>query len=84
MNWIALFEMILRMIEQCQENRSRRDIERGMNNPGAREYLAAKAIIKKEWGLKGKKLRKKAREAVDELRSLSKGEVREIMAAVPE
>jgi len=75
MEWVLLIEMIIKMIQECQENRSSHDIEAGLNNPGILEYFACKRIVRKEMGLRGKALRQKAREGMGELQKLKPAEV---------
>lgn len=75
MEWIMLIEMIIKAIQECMENRTVSAITAGMRNPGRLEYFACKMIVRRELGLRGKKLRRKAREGIAELRSLSRKEV---------
>lgn len=74
MEWIIWFELIMEFIQKCQENRSKKAIIAGMRNPGAWEYFACWKIAGK-MGLRGKARRRKAREGMAELRSLSRKEV---------
>ena len=80
MEWVLLIEMIIKAIQECREARTDPDILAGLNNPGPLEYFAAKRIIRREWRLRGKKLRKKARQAIVELQSLNPAEVEMLMS----
>lgn len=75
MEWIMLIEMIIKMIQECRENRPINAIIAGMRKPGVLEYLACRKIVKDELGLRGKALRRKAREGISKLRALSRKEV---------
>lgn len=75
MEWVLLIEMIIKMIQECRENRTDPEIVAGLNDPGRLEYFACKRIVRRELGLRGKALRRKAREGVTELRKLTPGEV---------
>jgi hypothetical protein len=82
MGWFAIFEAVLDLIERCQEKRDPAEIEAGLNNPGILEKLSLRAVIKKELGLSGKKLRKKVKQGMAELRDLDPSDIREIMEEV--
>ena len=75
MEWIMLIEMIIKFIQECQENRSKEAIVAGMQSPGPLEYFACKRLLRRELGLRGKALRNKAKEGMAELRNLSRKEV---------
>ncbi len=83
MEWILIIEAIFKMIQECQDNRSRRDIEAGMNNPGVRERWAIRKVVRKEWNLRGRKLWEKVDEGMDELRDLDVEDIQVLMSSVP-
>jgi len=80
MEWVMLIEMIIKAIQECRENRSDNDIVAGLNSPGVLEYFACKRILKRELGLRGKKLRRKAREGIAELSKLEPAEVQMLVS----
>ena len=75
MEWILMIEAIFKMIQECMEDRSNQDIVAGMKNPGPLEYFACKRIVRRETGLRGRALRRKAREGMKELQALEPAEV---------
>ncbi len=64
MDWMLIITMLLEFFAECMENRSRRRIKRGIRNPGARETFALRYILRKEFGLRGKKLQKAVRKGI--------------------
>lgn len=64
MDWMLIITMLFDFLRECMENRSRDDIEAGIRDPGAAETFALRYILRKEFGLRGKKLRKAVREGV--------------------
>ncbi len=79
MEWVAIADMIFKMIQQCQENRSREAIVAGMISPGPREVLALRRILKGE-GHRRKELKKLVAEGIQYLVSMSAVEVEEMVA----
>jgi len=81
MEWILIIEAIFKLIEQCQEKRSREEIEAGLKEPGVVERWAIRKLVRDKWGLRGKELWAKVDEGMEELRSLDAEDVAELMGA---
>lgn len=75
MEWVLLIEMIIKAIQKCRESRTEGAVIAGLNDPGVLEYFAIKRIVRREWGLRGKALRRKAREGMRELQALKPKEI---------
>ncbi len=75
MEWVLLIEMIIKMIQECRENRTPEAIAAGMNDPGLLEYFACRRAVRRQLGLRGAPLRRKAREGIQELQALTAAEV---------
>lgn len=84
MEWVLIIEMVMAMIQQCQENRDRDDIERGLNKPGVVERLALIHVLRNgEFEYRGRKLKKKTRKYFKRLKNSSKEDIATLMARVP-
>lgn len=79
---IILLPLIMEMLQQCREDRTRDDIEHGLRRPGIRELIMLRRAAKKEYGYKGKKLRKVTRKAMNELYDADPEEITVIMDEV--
>lgn len=83
MEWILMIQAVIKMIQECMEDRTEPEIIAGMNDPGRPEYFACKQIARKEMPWKGKrrgkkwrkKVREVAKEGVVELQALEPAEV---------
>jgi len=80
---IMLMPFLMQWLEKCQENRSRKSIEAGLNKPGIREWFVLRSVIKDKKSLHGKQLRKATKEAFEALSELEPEDVQQIMAEVP-
>ncbi len=78
MEWVLLIEKIIELIQKCRENRSRAEIEGGLKRPGIMERWALRAILR-EKGLRGRELRAKVAEGIEELKSLDSDDIKELM-----
>ena len=83
MEWVLIIEAIFKLLEQCQEKRSRAEIEAGLKDPGMIERWAIRKIVRKEMGLRGLKLWAAVDEGMEELRSLDAEDIEQLMAGVP-
>ena len=83
MEWILIIEAIFKLIEQCQEKRSREEIEARLKEPGRLEQWALRQIIRQELGLRGKDLRAKVDEGMTELREWDEDDIAAFMVAIP-
>lgn len=79
MEWILLIEKIIELIQKCRENRSRAEIEGGLKRPGRVERWALRRVLKQETNLRGRALRDKVDEGIDELRSLDADDIEFLM-----
>jgi len=79
MEWVLLIEKIIELIQKCRENRSRAEIEGGLKRPGIMERWALRAILREETGLRGRALRAKVNEGIEELKSLDSDDIQELM-----
>jgi hypothetical protein len=79
MEWILLIEKIIELIQKCRENRSRSEIEGGLKRPGRLERWALRRVLKQETNLRGRVLRDKVDEGIDELRSLDADDIEFLM-----
>lgn len=64
MDWMLIITMLFDFLAECMENRSRDDIEAGIRNPGMAETFALRYVLRKEFGLRRKKLRQAVREGL--------------------
>ncbi len=80
MEWVMLIEMIIKAIQECRENRTDAAITAGLNEPGLLEYFACRRVARRELGLHGAPLRRKAREGMKELQSLTPAEVQMLVS----
>ena len=80
MDWMILITMVIEAIMESLENRDRAEIVGRLKKPRGREALILRRILVKEFGLRGRKLRKACAEGMDELRSASTAEVEALVA----
>lgn len=64
MDWMLVITMLFDFLRECMENRSRARIKKGIRNPGFAETMALRYVLRKNFGLRGKKLRKAVREGI--------------------
>jgi len=83
MEWVAIVEMILAFIQQCQENRANSDIVDGLAKPGPREVAAIRRAIRRA-GVKKKKRRAMLERALSDLRAASREELEDFVSAAGE
>lgn len=79
MEWVLLIEKILELIQRCRENRSRAEIEAGLKRPGRLERWALRRVLRKETSFRGRALRDKIDEGIQELRSLDADDIEYLM-----
>lgn len=83
MEWfILLMPMIIQLIEQCQEDRSREDIEAGLNHPGTLEKWAMRKILRQE-GYRRRELWRRVNQGMAELKAADREDIAALMADVP-
>ena len=70
-DWMIAFTMLLEFLQECMENRSRADIEAGIRNPGLREVMALRYVLRRKFGLRGRELRDAVKEGVEYGREIS-------------
>lgn len=69
MDWMLVITLIIDAIMECMENRSRAKIEAGLLDPGALESIMLRQILRTNFGLRGKALRKAHREGIKALKA---------------
>ena len=74
MDWAILIDMLIDMIKQCIENRNADDVRRRLRNPGFREALALRRILRKQ-GLSGKALHQQMRFHMADLKDARDDEI---------
>ena len=84
MEWVAIITMVIEAIMQCMEDRSRPDIERGLRNPGLRETMVLRRIIRQEKGLTGRKLHDAVSEALAYAKAMPSEEITAMLAEAEE
>lgn len=78
MSWLEFFEAFVLAITKCMETRSRAKIEAGLRKPRLRELLVINELLMDQ-GLRGRKLRKARREAMERLGAMSAGQITAIV-----
>jgi hypothetical protein len=69
MDWMLVITMVIEAIMKCMENRSREEILEGLCDPGALETIMLRRILIRDFGLRGKKLRKACKEGITALKA---------------
>jgi len=77
MEWMLIFQALIEAIAKCIDERnprrrSRAQVEAGLLNPGLLEAACLRQILKDQFGLRGRELRRRGREGIEVLKSLPK------------
>jgi len=85
MEWIVIIDLVIKVIRECLENRSREMVMTGLKSPGLAEAWALRSALRNT-GLRGKELRSKTREGMELLHNMSDDEIDELImeAEAPE
>ena len=81
MEWVAIVQMIIKMIAECREDRSSEEIMRGLGRPGLVERLALRSVLRDDCGLEGRDLWKTTREGMQKLKQAKPTQLSALMAA---
>jgi len=83
MEWIMLIEMIIKMIQECREDRDRDDIEKRLRNPGILEAWALRKALKENTELRGRALAEEVRASMDYLADMDNAEIGAFLDTIP-
>ncbi len=75
MGWESLIFQLFAALIECIQDRRRESVEAGLRDPGLREAIALRRVLKKEEGLRGRALHVKVREGMDYLRDMDGEEI---------
>lgn len=81
MDWAIIIDMIIQMISECMENRSRKKVRKRLRRPRGRETWAFRCLLSGEFGLTGRELTRRVREGMDELKALTDRELDAVLDA---
>lgn len=84
MNWVSLIPILLQALLECIQSRDREKVAQGLRNPGARETLAIRRVLRRETGAKGRELAEATSEALCCLSEMTPAEIEDAMCEAEE